>query len=110
MKLKPHHHWQLHRLSSLFLTVTLPFLGIFLLTLKGSNYHQVMMMFRNPALAAFLGLTIAIGLYHTMSEFQVIIRDYLRDSKAKVALGLVYTTAIFLMAVTLHSLIGIMYL
>jgi succinate dehydrogenase hydrophobic anchor subunit len=69
-----------------------------------------MMMFRNPALAAFLGLTIAIGLYHTMSEFQVIIRDYLRDSKAKVALGLVYTTAIFLMAVTLYSLIGIMYL
>ncbi|WP_165380336.1 succinate dehydrogenase, hydrophobic membrane anchor protein [Candidatus Finniella inopinata] len=108
MKMKPHHQWQLQRLTALFLSIALPFLGVFLLALKRADYNQVVMAVRNPALAAFLGVTIAVSLYHMALELKEIIRDYLRDSAAKVALGLTYSAAVGLMILTLYSLIGIM--
>ena len=106
-KIKPRHHWQLQRLSALFLVLTLPFLGIFLLTLKGANYHQAMVAVRHPALSAFLGLIIAVSLYHAALGLQVIVRDYLRGAAAKITLGSAYTAISLMMVITLYSLIGI---
>lgn len=107
MKLQPHHHGQLQRLSALFLIIALPFLAFFLWTVKGASYPYLIGTIRHPALSAFLGVTIGVSLYHAVLGGQGIILDYLRGVTAKITLGLIYTMAILLMALTLYSLIGI---
>jgi succinate dehydrogenase / fumarate reductase membrane anchor subunit len=107
--MKPHYHWQFQRLTALFLVFALPlFLGL-LFYWKTSNYHEIILSLKNPALTVFIALTVLVALYHAVLGAQVIIADYIKGPSEKILLFFIYGIAFILMLITLMSLLAILF-
>lgn len=108
VKLKPHYHWQLQRLTALFLIFSLPLLLGILFHWKTSSYYEILLSLKNPALTFFIALTVSVCLYHAVLGLQVIIVDYVKGSPAKGLLFFIYVIALLLVFITIISLLTIL--
>lgn len=108
LKIKPHYHWQLQRLTALFLIFALPLLLGLLFHWKTASYQDILLSLRNPVLNLFIALTIITCLYHAVLGLQVVIMDYLKGMANKVAFFLTYTVMGVLVFLTFVSLLTIL--
>lgn len=97
------HHWYMH-VSSVGLAFIVPAFIFLVGSTLGGSYEEVTATFAKPLPAILTGLVLVFGLMHFQKGAIMMVEDYARNSKRKIAIITVISLSYGLMAVGLFAL------